>query len=339
MNTNESSAREIFLKKYRDNQIPIKTKTPIINLNDYLRKEDRMSVLEVSKAVEEWSKSLERQKRMERDNERKREIKKPRQYVKNEQHVKNKQSHNKHKLKGNIKKKVVALSMAAIMVFGGMTAVKGMNAKNQEVNASKSIEMALQNGATLETLGIDSETLTEIKDIESMLGKKNLTNKEIIELAPKINSVYFDIVKGKLANALGVEKYDVKIYADVNNQGKPTERVEVSDGRIFKNKDMLTNKNTISDEIAGNIQGIAKMQGILENLQQGDFKREDIINEYRKILNTAGEFASSKIEIDEKGNISVSPITRDDLDKYDKAAYDAIGKTTSANQQNELDER
>ena len=55
-------------------------------------------------------------------------------------------------------------------------AISNINAQSEQVKASTKIEMALENGANLETLGIDDTIFTEIKEIEGQLANDELTN-------------------------------------------------------------------------------------------------------------------------------------------------------------------
>ena len=260
MSTNGSNAVDKLLKIYKDNEVEIRNSNKIIYFNNYLeskerrqnqrsqnqRNQNQRSQNQRNQNQRNQNQRSQNQRRQNQRSQNQKEHKvvtkstKPREKTKTK--IKTPTPHsNKRSYTGNKKQRVAAWAAVAIMFFAGKGIISNINTQDEQVNASTQIEMALKNGANLETLGIDDTIFTEIKEIEGQLANDDLTNIEILKLAPRINAVYFDVVKGKLANTLGVKKHDVKIYADTDHEGKPTQRIEVRDGRIYINDDFLTN--------------------------------------------------------------------------------------------------
>lgn len=288
MHTNDNRARKEFLNK-------------IIDFNEYMHTDaPAMTKEERKRVVQEWSDSIQKNKIRKRENKRKRRLKKARLA--------------RRKFVGRI----AAFALAGIAVVSGENAIHNEYKSYQEQNSPITLEQALELGETTQTLGINENTILEIQEIEKILEKGNLTNKEIIELAPKINSVYFSAVKGKLSNVLNVEEGNVKLYTEPTREGTTMESVKVRRGEstdVYLKKDFLRNDNSISTEISDSIKNISEMQKIMDEIQQGDFNRDAIIEKYKNIVNGVSQIAAAKFNIDEKGNISVEQTKVKDLNK------------------------
>lgn len=241
--------------------------------------------------------------------------------------------------------RITALGLAATALFAGGKIVNDKVKEYQEQNEPAMVDELLDREiVTLGELDIDSELVSRLEEIENTLEKENLTNQELIRLSKTISDLQFDITKSKLAGVLNVSPDDIKIYTyGVDKDGNNRENVKVYDDygnvkKLYSNKDIFTNSDTISPEIAEMIRDIGSMQDVMQQLQDGDFKREDIINKYKDFLENTSQFAGMKLQINEKGNITAQKIKVGELDKYDKAVYDAAIKSTSSQQKDSADE-
>lgn len=293
MDTNGNVAHKKFVNKIIDFNKYMPTDAPAMT------KEQRKRV------VKEWSDSIQQNKIRKREIAKKRQLKKAKAA--------------KRKFVGRI----AAFALAGVAAFSVGKVAYNAYTENQHQNSPITVEQALEHGETLETLGIDSSIPIELQDIEQILENENITNQEIIALAPRINSVYFDTVKGKLANTLGTEKENIKIYTEPAEEGTTRESVKVKNGDTFMNRDFFRNENSISTEISDSIKNISKMQKIMEEIQQGTFNRNDIIGKYKDIVNGVSQIAATKFEVDKKGNISADVTKVKDLNnKINNASID-----------------
>lgn len=295
-----NKAREEFLRKYKTNVREIQKTEKILRINDYLRPEDRMPKGEMYKAIEETTKLLEGEKRRKRESNRKRQIKIA------------KQTRNKRYC-GKLKKIITVLVLTGIAIGGGYLA-KNTYDTHQQQNAPITLEQALENGESLDSLGIDNNILLEIQDIEEILEKGNLTNEEIINLAPRINELQFDTAKTKLANTLGVPEDKIRLYTVPVGEGQTRETIKTSNG-TYVNKDILKYENTIPSELSNHIKEIGKMQGVMKEIQGGNINREEILEKYGEMIKNTSQLAASKMNVDEKGNITVEYTKVADLNK------------------------
>ena len=104
-----------------------------------------------------------------------------------------------------------AAGIAGLAVFGGCKAFLD----SQKQNNGVTIEEALNNQNTLETLGLDENTA---KDIEELKGKiesiDKLSDEEIQDLIVEVRDQYFDTVKNKLSNVYDADIEDIKIQPE-----------------------------------------------------------------------------------------------------------------------------
>lgn len=227
---------------------------------------------------------------------------------------------NVRKNKIRLRKPVRRIGKIALVLFiasGGYKAYNAYN-ENQKENTPITLTQALENGESLESLEIDNSIKNELEDIKEELGKEDISNSDIMKLAPKINELQFDTIKTKLANTLGEEESDITLHTGVASEGKTKESVEVKGGEKYTNKEFLKNENTISSEIANYIKEIGDMQDIMKELQEGDFERENILSKYKKLVKSTDQMAASKITVDKKGNIAVEYTRVKDLKENDK---------------------
>ena len=214
-------------------------------------------------------------------------------------------------------KRIATIGLAGLIAFGGYKAYSAYN-EYQKENTPITLDQALQNGESLESLKIDNTVKNELEDIKEELGKEDISNSDLMGLSIRINELQFDTIKTKLANTLGEEESDITLHTGVASEGKTKESVEVKGGEKYTNKEFLKNENTISSEISDYIKEIGDMQGLMQELQEGDFKRDDILSKYKKLVKSTDQMAASKITVDKNGNISVEYTKVKDLKENNK---------------------
>lgn len=216
-------------------------------------------------------------------------------------------------------KKLLKIGLAALIAFGGYKTYSEYSTHKKE-NAPITLEEALENGETLKSLKIDGNVKNELEEVKQQLSDENITNRNLIELAPKIYNLQLDNLKTKLAMTLGVEEFDIHLHtnADPMDELETIEEIEVDGGETYSNISSSKNENTISKEISDYIIKTGDIETLIRQVQEGDFKRNDILKEYKEAVESIDQMAASKITIDKNGNISAEQTKVKDLKENKK---------------------
>lgn len=210
-------------------------------------------------------------------------------------------------------KRIATVGLVGLIAFGGYKYYQDY----QKENNSITLEQALDNGESLNSLKIDSSIENQLESIKEELSNNEMTNQELVELSTDINELQFDTLKTKLAKTLGVSEEDIKLYTkSVSREtGETYQSVEVQGGETYSKKELFKNNNTISDDISTYIKNIGEMQTLMGKMQKGDIDRNSIMKEYKSTIKEIDTMAAAKMSIDSKGNIRVDKINKKDLAK------------------------
>ena len=207
------------------------------------------------------------------------------------------------KRKRYIPVKLCALMLSAIAAVSGVTYAMAKNFKPQE---NKTLNNAIASGETLETLGIDGDIQANLNDLQEKMIAGNLTNQEIIQMAPQINNLCFDVSKSKLSNALGVKEQGIS-FEEKFEDGIIRPKIIVKTGYstdIYQEEGIL-NKNTFPKEISTEIKNMKTIQSIIQEVQNGNFNRDYVLKKYAEILQDTENLAASPLKL-ENGKIIVN---------------------------------
>lgn len=207
------------------------------------------------------------------------------------------------KRKRYIPVKLCALMLSAIAAVSGVTYAMAKNFKPQE---NKTLNNAISNGETLETLGINGAIQTNLQELQKKIMSGNLTNEEIIRIAPQINNLCFDVSKSKLSNALGVKEQGIS-FEERFEDGitKPKIIVKTRYSTDVYHEESILNKNTYPKEVSKEIEDIKTIQSIIQEVQNGNFNRDYVLNKYAIILQDTENLAASPLKL-ENGKIIVN---------------------------------
>ena len=134
----------------------------------------------------------------------------------------------------------------------------------------------------------------------------NLTNQEIIQMAPRINNLCFDVSKSKLSNALGVREEGISFEENFEDGiTRPKIVVETPYSKDVYHEESILNKNTFPKEISKEIEDIKEIQKIIQEVQNGNFNRDYVLNKYATILQDTENLAASPLKL-ENGKIIVN---------------------------------
>lgn len=207
------------------------------------------------------------------------------------------------KRKRYIPVKLCALMLSAIAALSGVTYAMAKNFKPQE---NKILNNAISSGETLETLGINGDIQANLQDLQQKMMSGNLTNQEIIQMAPRINNLCFDVSKSKLSNALGVREEGISFEENFEDGiTRPKIVVETAYSKDVYHEESILNKNTFPKEISKEIEDIKAIQKIIQEVQNGNFNRDYVLNKYATILQDTENLAASPLKL-ENGKIIVN---------------------------------
>ena len=226
-----------------------------------------------------------------------------------------------HKRYTALQRGKVALAVALAMGLGAL----GINAAvqaNTNSQSGKQFEELSQNMDALEQLGVSQETVNEIQSLQAELSSgdlDSLSNDELLSLGRRVESAQMDVLKGKLADTLGVSEDEITIspnYSWSANE-KSTAAVRVTkDGEeiIYNTEDFLNWDNNISQEITDGILNLGNTQTVNSKVASGEFDREGAIDQYRAGVDSAKDIARKQMSMDKNGNISLSPVSQEEID-------------------------
>lgn len=265
--------------------------------------------IETPKEIQGWN-LRKREKKEEANKTERRE----RYYSKKS--IKNKKR--KRKPWPRIRKKMLTYGLAALTVWGSYKAYT----EYKDSQNTLTLEQALENGETLEELGINQDIATELAELSTRL-ENDLTDQELIEIAEKIPEIQMKVIKTKMANAL-----EIKDWSDITlkpSEGDFTTTMYIKDGEKYERPGIINSivniitgdEKTISPEIANYIDAIGKAQGKRDKMRGGAISEGDIKN-CKNALEKASQFAAGKIEIDKKGNIGIEKIRVSEWKKTQK---------------------
>lgn len=300
MSINGNNAYKKFADQYKVNQDELNKLGNVTYVDRYLRDSDKLSWKDRNDVIEAIEQSIKRQEAKKEKNKRK--LKRPKQQK-------------KVIFTGKLKSRIIALGLSAVVLIGGY----GLYSQYQQQNEPIRIEQALENGENVNSLGIDSNILSKIQEIEKTLERADLTNEEIIGLASEIYELELDTIKTKLANTLDITEDKISVHTAPTKEGKTRETVEIIGGETYRNKDLFTWENTISSEIADYIIKIGEMQEVnekvKEEVQKGNknINREASLKTYAEMIKATSQFAAGIVKNDGNGNLSLEQTRQKDI--------------------------
>ena len=138
---------------------------------------------------------------------------------------------------------------------------------------------------------------------------------------------------------MGVSPENIRVYTENTREGTTREYIEVRNElgqrtALYNQKDIFTNKNTISEGTAQMIRNTGSTQEQMQKALDQDLVREEIITHCTKSLKETSQFAGTKLQIDEKRNMTDQKIKAVDLEQknkeniYNQAVYETLSNET-----------
>lgn len=210
-------------------------------------------------------------------------------------------SPHRHNHKKYIPIKVAAIAVALSMAVSSVGYAIASKFSNRSSDKALTLSESLAKGETAKTLGINNDLITELGEIKEMINSGEITNEEIIQMAPRLNELCDDALKTKLSNILGVNKSSIQYYS-YNERGQKVDKVVV-DSKIYI-RDFLDKK--FPKEISNVIEDSYITEYNMAKIHTGNFDRNKTLKDYDSIINDLDIFMGSRFEIDEEGKISLA---------------------------------
>lgn len=216
------------------------------------------------------------------------------------------------KMKPKVKKiigAVGAVVLTSTLVLGGIGAHNSY-AGYKQGNNPITLEQALENGQDLEALGMTEELQEKLVDLQERMADENITNKEIIEIAPEINDLQFAILKTKIADKLeeseefkGIRPGALTVEPEANgSNGERTQNARIIAYEDTINEETIFSGDEISDDIKDMILNTEKMRINVGNVNTESFSKDKYVKAFQGYLTNLEQFAAKeiKVEKDEK---------------------------------------
>lgn len=223
----------------------------------------------------------------------------------------------KNRRKLNWKGKLAIAAAVGTITVG---AIYTTNDIKESQNPPITVEQALKSGKSLNDLGINESIKNKINEIQKKVQNKEITNSELIELAPQIEALQFEVIKGKLSDKLKVEYNNIKLKINEDPKNGISgvtikTKSNAIDEKIYRNKEFLSNGLTMSDDIVDFIYDIGDIQKLEKKIESKDIDRNKIINTYKDKIKNINEFATGEMSVDKEGNIEFKKTRVKDLEK------------------------
>ena len=198
----------------------------------------------------------------------------------------------------------------------GAYAVNYSNSRAAETQDRVPLEQVIGNQDELARLGISNETATEIQNLYYEINGvdiENLSSEELLSLGSRVEDVQLDTMKEKISNEMGVPVESIELNVDYTNHNP--EASVIIDGKAFNEGDILDSNDNISSEMADYIKEIAGTQNTNSRLEEGSITKQDALEQYKTAIESVRDVSTKELSIDENGNMSLSQVSRDDIDK------------------------
>ena len=222
---------------------------------------------------------------------------------------------------GNYKGSRKALNLLLVGFIGAAIAVGAYgiasnNSRAAETQDRVALEQVIGNQDELARLGISNETATEIQNLYSELNSgdlENLSEEEVLSLGSRVEDIQLATMKEKISNEMGVPVESIELRVSYTDHVPKASAI--IDGKGYNEGDFLDHNDNISGEMADYIEKIAGTQSTNSSLEEGSITKQDALEQYRGAMESVRDVSTKELSIDGNGNMSLSQVSRADIDK------------------------
>lgn len=208
-----------------------------------------------------------------------------------------------------------AVGIAGVAVFGGCKAFLD----SQKQNNGVTIEEALNNKNTLETLGLDENTAKDIQELKGKIeGIDKLSDEEIQDLIVEVEENYFTTVKDKLANIYDADIEDIKIQPEgvilSESDFYSSSRLEAS---IIINDKIVAQGDQIPQDLKDYFKECEDARiNVNTYVREADenYDRGKAIKAIKEDMTNIEKMGATEITLNEDGSLSTYLVTVKDVD-------------------------
>ncbi len=202
------------------------------------------------------------------------------------------------KSKRKYKGKALAMwGLSALLTIGGITGAKSY-VDYRKNNAPITLEQALENGETAESLQINEDTLKEIQALQKQLEEKDIDVNDLQNIGNDIYDLQRGIIKSKIAEQLDINKEAITLVSE-NGTTDSIESIKIKQ-EYGKDNYVEISEEALPKDVENYIKSIARTQINIENVEKCEFNKTKIIKAYKEILEGASEFAGGDLKIEAK---------------------------------------
>lgn len=202
----------------------------------------------------------------------------------------------------------VAIVAAIVAAMAAGTIVIGGQMNNKEQSQPITMEQALKSGSSLEELAITPETQKEIEEIQNRLNSidiRNISDSELRSLGAQIDNLQLDeIFKSKVGDALGVKPEQIEVSyrgASGPDENDLQERFGITVKDDEGAEISTYNGDNIPEEMKDYIRNIGDVQGVISEIENGNFDKETVLDTYKTAMDETSRFAAGRLEYDKDG--------------------------------------
>lgn len=191
---------------------------------------------------------------------------------------------------------------AGLLAFGSITALR--NHSN-----TLTIQEAMQEGKTLEEMGLTLETYEELEKINEMMqNSDSLTREQILELGEDLQNNELSVIKDKIRNALNTEE-----AIRVNSRGSEgVTSIDVGNKTLIENDGFA---GYYGKGIGDYIENIADLQTNNSLYEEELLDSQEMIEVLEKSLDKTNIFAAADLTESKDGKLKLENATAENIQK------------------------
>ena len=208
-----------------------------------------------------------------------------------------------------------AAGVAGLAVFGGCKAFLD----SQKQNNGVTIEEALNNKNTLETLGLDENTAKDIEELKGKIeGIDKLSDEEIQDLIVEVRDQYLNMIKDKLADVYDVDSDVIQILPendmiDPDSYAYDTRQL----ASVIVNGEVVAEGDQIPQDLKDYFKECEYAQTNVDNYvveAEANYNRENSIKALKEDMVNIEKMGATEITLNEDGSLKTYLVTVKDVD-------------------------
>ena len=221
----------------------------------------------------------------------------------------------KQKRKRNYKGKIALIGTLAAAIAGVAGYAIGTSNQSPTITSTTAVYTM---GESPEELGINDEMFNKIQNIKSQLQNGDISNSDLISIAPDLYNLSLDVTHNKISKLFGVEPDDIKLNIQSGEAGNKSQTLNVYDKgkkQTYYNEELGRTRNSIPKEISDLIIRIDDMKNVMLDIQNSNLDRTKILSIYKDTVDKIDKFVPMELSLDKNGNIIANAINSKDITK------------------------